>query len=268
MQQAPHQSVTDLGDSGAPDLEVAVEGRVKVDGQQPGLDQGKDGCDRAGVMWERGNQIAEFHNDCLVDSREDCDLILGRDKGMHHQARVLTRAGPVCQALVGVWIAGTEIEGKGNRPLKAVACGRKPAIDGHNHPVSPTTLGGCWVARLLALLEQRWQPPLEKQTAVLASRTVVDPANLGCPNCLAFSKGKLVLYSGSLNVILIGAPQRPLSPRVQKTVIARLGHGRGNLVFRGLRFLHGTETPGAHMPERTLLRMDQFDGSGPGRLTL
>lgn len=174
MPAASRQLVRVQEGSGAPDPDVAVEGRVEVHCQQPSLDQGKDGRDRAGVMRERGNQIPKFGSNGVVDSRKDRDLVLGRDEGMLYQSRVLPRAGLVRRTCAWIWIAGTVIGRKSNKPLKAVACGRKPAIDGHNHPVSPMHLGGCWVARLLALLEQRWQPPLEKRTAVLASRIRIE----------------------------------------------------------------------------------------------
>ena len=140
MRAASRQSVRVQDASGAPDPDAAVEGGVEIDCQQPGLDQGKDGRDRAGMMRQRFNEIAQFRNNGLVDCRKDRDLVLGRDKGMHDQTGVLTRAGFMCRACTGVLIVGMMIGRKSNGPLRAVACGRKPSIDGHNHLGSPTAV--------------------------------------------------------------------------------------------------------------------------------
>jgi hypothetical protein len=69
------------------------------------------------------------------------------------------------------------IERESNVPLKAVACGRKPAIDGHNHLGSPIHLGGYWMARLLAPLQRCWRPLSAKsKLPIWPAESVLNPA--------------------------------------------------------------------------------------------
>jgi hypothetical protein len=59
------------------------------------------------------------------------------------------------------------------------------------------------VARLLALLEQRWQPPLEKRTAVLASRIRIE---FDRTRLLQMMSGWQAKPEIMLNKVLIGLP--------------------------------------------------------------